>query len=200
MFRLLALLSFLVLSACDPSIQTTSGRAFLAAHPIADPDITAAAAIEPDLRFPARIGLVRLVHNQITPLPEAERALLLQDMPKGLGTVVTLTSLDARLERANRFPNEKKLRSLAAARHLDYLLIISLDPGANTSEALFLGVANGYPYASISDTAPGRGKRNFWGGPLRNTRRLGTATMRLTTSLQPKLRDAAQRLLAESQR
>ena len=45
-----------VLAGCTADVQTTSGTDYLSRGPIADPAIREAAAIEPDLRLPARIG------------------------------------------------------------------------------------------------------------------------------------------------
>ena len=57
MRRTLAL--FILLAGCSHAIQTTSGAAFIAKGPI-ETDIAAIAAIEPNLHFPAKIGVARM--------------------------------------------------------------------------------------------------------------------------------------------
>lgn len=64
----------LFLAACAYDVQTTSGRNYLAAFPdavMSDQDfeskLRAAANVEPLLRFPARIGLARIGHNNCRP-------------------------------------------------------------------------------------------------------------------------------------
>lgn len=199
MIRISCFLAAFCLTACDPQIMTSSGRAFLAGAGINDPKIAAAARYEPDLRLPARIGLVRLVYGQITTMPEAERTLLAKDLPKGLGTIVPLGPLEAQLQDVPyRTPRIDALRLLGAARHLDMILVIDHDPGENTSEALLIDVANGYPYASIEARAEGSGRRGFWGGRINNPARLDRATLRLAGALKPNLDKAASRLLAEA--
>lgn len=74
MNHLLILITTLLLTACSVDYQNTSGAAYLAAGEIDDPDLRRAAAYEPNLHFPARIGVVKLVYNQITTPPSAERA------------------------------------------------------------------------------------------------------------------------------
>ena len=200
MIRYVLPLALLTLCACDPTIMNSSGAAYLSERRFNDAEIAQSARYEPDLRFPARIGVVRLVYNQITSLPDPERELLMKEMPAGLGTFVPISALDAKLARTGGRYTDKQLRSLAASRHLDYLLLISFDPGQNTSEALFVDVATGYPYASASHVRKGRGIRNFWGGPVRSKSRLNAATLELAHGLKPKLHDAARHLLASSRR
>ena len=72
MLRFTILATALTISACSPEIQNTSGRAYLAANGIDDPAVAKFAAYEPDLNFPARIGVVRLVYGDITTIPENE--------------------------------------------------------------------------------------------------------------------------------
>lgn len=72
----------LLLGACSQSVQTTSGADYLANYSrdpallaAMDPQVRAAAEVEPVLTFPARLGLARIVNGQITPIPTHEAAL-----------------------------------------------------------------------------------------------------------------------------
>lgn len=68
-----------LLAACGHQVQTTSGSKYLAAYEsgdgakaAADAEIAAAANVEPQLRFPARIGLARIGADGLAPVPAAE--------------------------------------------------------------------------------------------------------------------------------
>ena len=77
----LSLCAALLVTACESYTQTTSGAAYLdryaeqasaAAGGAMDADIRAAADVEPTLTFPARIGIARIDHGRMTPVPRAE--------------------------------------------------------------------------------------------------------------------------------
>jgi len=76
--RTLALL--LLLSACGNQTQTSSGAAYQAAWPDFNPAlgspidqaVARTAAVEPLLRFPARIGLARINNGYLVGVPERE--------------------------------------------------------------------------------------------------------------------------------
>lgn len=197
MLRFTIIAAALAISACDPEIQTTSGRAYLAAGGIEE---AVGANYEPNLKFPARIGVVRLVYGQLSNMPDKERELYLEDMPDSLGTLVHLGPLEAQMAELNRYGSlgQMEIRQLAASRHLDYVMVLSFDPGKNSAEALFLDVRNGYPYASIEANPPGRGRKNFWGNRLNNQSRLNNATYRLAVHLKPELEMMATWLFTSS--
>jgi hypothetical protein len=80
-----ALAAVVVVAGCSTTTQMTSGTAYLDAYPPAalktglgvsdvDADVRAIAAVEPDLRFPARIGLARIEGAQLTAAPPEELA------------------------------------------------------------------------------------------------------------------------------
>lgn len=75
-------LLMLALAGCMPQIQTTSGTDYLANYSqdpallaAMDPQVKAAASVEPALAFPARLGLARIARGQIVAIPEAEARL-----------------------------------------------------------------------------------------------------------------------------
>jgi len=189
MFRTTVIATALAISACTPEIQTTSGRAYLTAGGIEDSVGLNFANYEPNLKFPARIGVIRLVYGRLSTMPDKERELYLEDMPDSLGTLVHLGPLEAQMANVSQYRglDQMEIRQLAASRHLDYVMVLSFDPGKNSAEALFLDVRNGYPYASIEANPPGRGRKNFWGNHLNNQGRLNSATYRLAVHLKPEL-------------
>lgn len=93
-----------LLAACGYQVQTTSGSQYLSAYapgaPAAeiDADIALAADVEPQLHFPARLGLARIEHGALTPVPpadaEAWRALA-QRLGSGYGEFVPISPLVA---------------------------------------------------------------------------------------------------------
>lgn len=201
MFRVILIASALVISACDPAIQHTSGRAYLAAGGIEDPDIAKFANYEPNLKFPARVGVVRLVFGKLSTMPDKERELYFEDLPETLGTVVHLGPLEAQMIGlyGHSRVDQKEIRQLAASRHLDYVMVLSFDPGKNSAEALFLDVRNGYPYASVDAKPSGRGRTNIWGNNISNQSRLNSATYRLAQHLKPELEAMVAGLASEAQ-
>ncbi len=198
----LILISALMLSACSVDYQTTSGAAYLAAGEIDDPYLASAAAYEPNLHFPARIGVVKLVYNQIALSQNAERAIFAEILSRVPGEIVLLSALEARMSNMRnhyRF-GQDRIRQLAASRHLDYVLIVSYDPGQNTAEALFLDVRSGYPYASAEIAPDGPGRTNFWGGNLHSQYRINAATLRLARQLAPEIKNLLEGLIARGAR
>ena len=76
----------LALSACGNSVQTSSGKEYLASYAsvdaktgkpliVTDEEIRKAASVEPILKFPARLGLARMEGGRLTGIPKAEVAL-----------------------------------------------------------------------------------------------------------------------------
>lgn len=139
-----------LLAACGHQVQTTSGSQYLSAYsgpssqpgpaPIADADIALAADVEPQLRFPARIGLARIGPEGLAAVPAAEAdswAALAERLGGGYGTFVPVSPLIAALatpepsaeDRAN-WPYRttlseviRQVRLGAARQHLDAVLI-----------------------------------------------------------------------------
>lgn len=201
MHRLFLCASLMALAACDPSIQTTSGRAYLAQGAIADPEIAAAAQIEPTpLRFPARVGFLAYENGRIDLLPKEDIDLLTADVPDGFGTIVALGALEARLAGGERYfqARTEDIRRLAASRHLDYVVVMNLDPYTNTGEALFLDVRTGYPHASVEVRAPGRVRSNLFGGRAISQNRRDRSKRDVIRALKPQLEQAVVQLMADA--
>ena len=144
-----------------------------------------------------RIGDIRFVHGSAAALPEAEHDLLIDAFPDSLGTVTQLGLLEIAMSREAQLhsTDAKGMRALAASRHLDYVLVMSLNPYRNTAEALFMDVRTGYPHGSIETTGKGRGITNTFGFRPYNPNRINRATLRLTKALKPQLDALANSLL-----
>ena len=138
-----------LLAACGHQVQTTSGSQYLAAYDsgdgagaATDAEIAAAANVEPQLRFPARIGLARIGSDGLAPMPAAEAQSwrgLAARLGSGYGEFVPVSPLVAALADtpAGR-PHEwdqfrtyrqtlsdvvRQVRLGAARQHLDAVLI-----------------------------------------------------------------------------
>ena len=134
------LLAAALLAAGCTAIQTTSGEAWLARHQAdarggLDPAFAAAAAVEPRLRFPARIGIAHLESGTIAPIPAADAAAwnaAAEALGPEFGTFVPVNRLIAELLSGPEgaaitgtpLARSMRLIRLAAARqHLDAVLI-----------------------------------------------------------------------------
>lgn len=140
MIRTLILLA--ALTACSQTTQYSSGADYVAARGVngaldIDADIARIAAVEPDLRFPARIGIAQIVNGQLS-LPDTATADLFADLAQryaAMGSFVPVSPLIAAMvtgsdpsampERYGMRPEEivHDIRLTAARQHLDYVLI-----------------------------------------------------------------------------
>ncbi len=143
-------ISMLFLFGCDHTIQTTSGKAYLSKNPSLAPvpasggrglsveqAIRKAAAVEPTLRFPARIGLARVQGGEITDIPglEAEAWQSLQgNLGPSFGQLVPVSPLVADLVAGSAYPvtltgrdrgcdTTSKIRLAASRQHLDAVIV-----------------------------------------------------------------------------
>ncbi|HBG99529.1 MAG TPA: hypothetical protein DDY29_12680 [Rhodobacteraceae bacterium] len=144
------------LTACGHAVQTSSGSDYLARTPAGgtiDPEIARIAAVEPDLRFPARIGVARIVNGMLT-LPPAGEAELFADIAgrhRSLGRFVAVSPLvaamvtgapnDAATRRYHGRVDPKRMmddvRAAAARQHLDYVLIYEIGARSRTENTPF---------------------------------------------------------------
>jgi hypothetical protein len=156
MYRPLTLSFALLLMGCTHAVQTTSGAAFVSARdadgirPI-DADIAQIASVEPNLHFPARIGVARIVNGQLS-LPSADEAEMLAQMgarQAGLGEFVQISPLIAAMVAGNdpsgqphRYqpaPGQvvQDIRKTAARQHLDYVLIYEIGARSSVTDTPF---------------------------------------------------------------
>ncbi|MEQ8354958.1 MAG: hypothetical protein RH942_05425 [Kiloniellaceae bacterium] len=149
-----------LLTACGSYVQTTSGSRYLAGYSasppageirlpqagqagVVDPEIAEIAAVEPQLRFPTRLGLARIENGELTPVPPIEAEAwrgLAQRLGSGYGEFVPVSPLIAALaapesptsdSRADPWSGYRKslaqvvkaVRYGAARQHLDAVLI-----------------------------------------------------------------------------
>lgn len=192
-------LALALLAACSPAYQTTSGADYLAARdtPVADPAIRAAAAVEGELRFPARMGLVRLVDGRIADFPGREREVLEQlaanAAPLGTFQPISLI-LGSTLHTDYGTGPVDRARIVAARQHLDYLLVLAHNTGTSSVEAVFVDVRTGYPYATAQASVTARALGHWAGDAAVNGR-----TLALTEEILPQLAQMLTGLSAQAQ-
>jgi hypothetical protein len=149
----IALLVFIV-AGCGTTVQTTSGRDYLAAYPTSavygtlDERVREVANVEPLLRFPGRLGLARigLVNGRIglTPVPSEEAKAwtdLADDLGPEYGNLVPISPLVAAMfapvhSAADRLDAVREtletVRLAAARQHLDAVLVYEVDATADS--------------------------------------------------------------------
>lgn len=163
----IAIASALALAACGHAVQTTSGQDYLSAYPTGatfepttaiDRRVEAVAAVEPALRFPARIGLARLSDGDLSAIPakEAEAwAGVAAALGPDYGTYVPISPLIAEMVGGSTaapsypYPREQpttralleKIRLGAARQHVDYVLVYEVY-GTASSHANVLSVGD----------------------------------------------------------
>lgn len=155
----------LAVSACSTT-QTTSGRDYLArytpqaresilagkgASPNLDKQVMEISQVEPDLHFPARIGVARIEKGMLTAVPVDELRdwdELGQEMGPETGTFVPVSPMIAAMVRpAHAKQDDRATRTIAdirrgaARQHLDYVLAYEV-LNNSSSEANFLSVAD----------------------------------------------------------
>ena len=168
----LFLIAAVTFSACSSHVQTTSGAKYLAAYAesandpkrkgakrITDAVVRKAAAVEPILRFPARLGLARMEGGRLTGIPQSEAALWhdLARKNRHLGNFVPISPIIAafttsvvgakrnnpgcRYRGCDAVDVVSKIRLGAARQHVDAVLIYEV--GSNSSkENTFLAFAD----------------------------------------------------------
>jgi hypothetical protein len=150
--KLQALFTVLLIAGCSNSAQFTSGKEFLAGGlPISEADIAKAAAVEPDLRFPARIGVARVVNGDLTGLPAEEAQLFagLTERKAMIGEFIPVSPLVVSMMQADQPPEKHTIfgrsteeivhaiRLGAARQHLDYVLIYEAGAQSTTGNTPF---------------------------------------------------------------
>jgi hypothetical protein len=149
--KISALCALSLLCACSYATQTTSGKDWLAANPPQsvnmnpgdiDQAVRDAAAVEPTLRFPARIGIARLQYARLTAIPPDEAkawADAAGRLGEAYGEFVPISPLVAAMVKPDFDRNADRARvaidnvRLAAARqHLDAVLIYETDATDDT--------------------------------------------------------------------
>jgi len=144
---LISIVTTVILSGCQSTTQTTSGRDYLNKYPTTsigssnsskaqtlDEEIAEIAAVEPLLRFPARIGLAKVYNGQISNLTEAEAAAWTEartQLGSDFGEFIPVSSLIAEMVYTSSGQNQRnqaseivrKIRMGAARQHLDAVFI-----------------------------------------------------------------------------
>lgn len=145
-----------MLTACETHTQTTSGRDWLAAYPKTkagaasadgiDAQVRDVAAVEPTLRFPARIGIARLDQSGLAAVPPDEAAQWTQAANRlgpQFGEFVPISPMIATMvEVPSSYGTRTSLarhtidtiRLAAARQHLDAVLIYEVDGTADSKD------------------------------------------------------------------
>lgn len=134
-----AIIAALILGACSHTVQYTSGQDYLAGYADAptftssstDLDVKEIAAVEPNLRFPARIGLARIEKGRLITLPTDEAQDwrdMTTNLGEGYGEFIPVSPLIASMVNPSTKQNGvghvvQHIRRGAARQHLDYVLI-----------------------------------------------------------------------------
>jgi hypothetical protein len=183
-----AVATALLVSGCQSNIQTTSGQAYLDKY---KPTVTAAsaatsgsaedeslesrmrrvAAVEPTLRFPARIGLARIENGELSGIPREEGeawATAAESLGSSFGEFVPISPLLAEmvtdtygLPKSSRGINRTidKIRLGAARQHLDAVLIYETygtsEQGSNPLKLLNLTLIGAFILPGESINAEG---------------------------------------------
>ena len=157
--RLVGLIALSVLTACGQEVQITSGQAYLARSPAwgavepmrgtaltpVDEAVREAAAIEPLLRFPARLGLARLQGGRLTPVPSEEAdawIALAERLGPGYGRFLPIDPLIVQFT-PSAAPGEPRrspidtIRIGAARQHVDAVLIYEVVSRGQSSATPF---------------------------------------------------------------
>lgn len=172
----------ILLSACASEIQTTSGRDYLSKYPAAPSEIPAQtvagkagpgvktesiddkvrriAAVEPILKFPARIGLARIANGELTNVPGEEAKAwyaTAKKLGKDFGQFVPLSRMVAEMvtrhsrrtcgrncyeQDANTRIHRtmEKIRLGAARQHMDAVLVYEVYGKSETSANILSGL------------------------------------------------------------
>jgi hypothetical protein len=141
-----------MLTACESDIQTTSGQAYLDKYETTTPveahatrgagltideKVRQVAAVEPTLRFPARIGLARIENGELSGIAADEAAAWMEGAERlgpAFGTFVPLNRLVAEMvtgpsaeahsvSETRLHRTMEKIRLGAARQHLDAVLV-----------------------------------------------------------------------------
>jgi len=161
---LLLALTLITFGCQSHSVQMTSGKKYLSGYTQVDmkeqnrssidQEVRFVAQIEPSLRFPARIGLVKLYNGKISNLSAKEIeswTKVKEEMGEKFGDFVPVSSMIAEMVYSSQNINTKsnrnsveifrKVRLGAARQHLDYVLVYEVFSKTKTTK-LASSVAN----------------------------------------------------------
>ena len=161
---LLIILSLVSIGCQSHSVQMTSGKKYISDYSqvevkeanktSTDKEVKLVAEIEPSLRFPARIGLVKIYNGKITnlSLEEVESwTKVKEEMGEKFGDFIPVSSMIAEMVYSSQNRNTKrhgnpveifrKVRLGAARQHLDYVLVYEVFSSTKTTK-LASSIAN----------------------------------------------------------
>ena len=161
---LLIILSLVSIGCQSHSVQMTSGKKYISDYSqvevkeanktSTDKEVKLVAEIEPSLRFPARIGLVKIYNGKITNLSPEEVEYwtkVKEEMGEKFGDFIPVSSMIAEMVYSSQNRNTKrhgnpveifrKVRLGAARQHLDYVLVYEVFSSTKTTK-LASSIAN----------------------------------------------------------
>jgi rhombotail lipoprotein len=134
------------LTACNYNVQTTSGEEYLSKYPTPndynqnkpyqniDAEVRQVAAIEPQLQFPARIGIAKIINGKLASMSHEEANLWFkarEQLGGQFGEFVPVSPLIAEMvtgqnpssSQSSLYDVIRKIRLGAARQHLDVVLL-----------------------------------------------------------------------------
>lgn len=144
--KFILLNAIIILSACSSKTQNTSGQEYLEKHDTVgasaftegqdfEDSLRKIAAVEPTLKFPARIGLAKIEKNQISHIYKEEQNIwmaLKDNLGENFGEFVLVNTLVAQMV-SNEVKTKdtiitpmNQLRLAAARQHLDAILVYEI--------------------------------------------------------------------------
>lgn len=154
-----SVLVLIALPACQSYVQTTSGEDYLSRYESSwqpdcageagtlDEEIRTIASIEPNLQFPARIGLARLERGRLTAIPGDESAMWLdvaEELGPNYGDFVPVSPMIAAMVTPNRDGYQisaaevvADIRRGAARQHLDYVFVYEVTATSKKQDNAF---------------------------------------------------------------
>ncbi len=153
------LVVLVLLNGCTSNVQYSSGKDYLSKYPSQqniesgtdlDGLVAKAASVEPNLKFPAKIGLVRVHNAQISAIPQNESDAWIELSKKlgdKFGEFIPVSPLIAEMassavgfkpaERKNLQDIIAKIRIGAARQHLDVVVIYEVFGTADSESNIF---------------------------------------------------------------
>ncbi len=160
------------LTACSPT------------HFVGDADrvpVTSTAPSHFDL--PARFALARVVYGSPQPASRKEAALWedLANRASRFGSFSPLVVGDY----GYRSGDTGYLVDRAREQRYDYVLLVRMRPASGSADIVLVHAGSGGVMATAQAISPDGGQRGFWGGEIRNPRKLDRATLKIAQEAVP---------------
>ncbi|MEM6311501.1 MAG: hypothetical protein AAF754_15780 [Pseudomonadota bacterium] len=133
--------------------------------------------------LPARFAYAQLVYgaSQSASAREAELWSELAGQAERIGTFNRLLATP----RYHREGPKALLLDAALDQRFNYLLLLTMHPSTGSADIEFFHVASGGVMATATARSPQGGRNGFWGGRIRNPKRLERQTFRIAEAAMP---------------